>query len=43
MVKEFYDAQGFTKISDNNGDTVWKLNIDEDYKYKHTEIAVNKE
>ncbi len=41
MVKEFYGMQGFEKISeDADGNTVWKLSVNESYKNKNTVIKV---
>ena len=42
MVKDFYDYQGFTKISeDNDGNTVWEYDIDDNYQKKNMHIRVN--
>jgi len=41
MVKEFYGEMGFEKVSeDENANTVWKLNITEQYRKKNTVIRV---
>ncbi len=40
MVKDFYAVQGFEKISDINGDTVWEFNITEKYENKNKVINV---
>ncbi len=41
MVKEFYAGQGFDKISeDENGNTVWELNITENYECKNKVIHI---
>lgn len=41
MVKEFYPAYGFSLIeSNNNGETVWRLEVD-DYLIKKTYIALD--
>ncbi len=41
MVKEFYNLQGFAKTSeDENGNTVWKYEIEEDYVPKQHVIDV---
>lgn len=41
MVKEFYALQGFDKVSEDElGNTVWKLNINEQYKNKNHVIQV---
>ena len=42
MVKNFYQLQGFEKIDDKNGNTVWRFMISEDYKLKNKHISVNK-
>ena len=43
MVKNFYELQGFEKESeDAEGNSVWKLNIEKDYKIKNKFIEVNK-
>lgn len=42
MVKDFYEKQGFTKISeDSEGNTKWTLNLDEEYANKNKVIKVN--
>lgn len=42
MVKEFYSLQGFTKISeDEEGNTVWKFDVTDDYQKKQHVIVVN--
>ena len=42
MVKNFYELQGFTKISeDEEGNTVWKFEITDDYQKKQHVIKVN--
>lgn len=42
MVKDFYGAQGFEKISgDEGGNTVWKFRIPAHYQKKQNVIAVN--
>ena len=41
MVKDFYQVQGFTKISeDSEGNTVWSMLIDGNYKNKNNVITV---
>lgn len=41
MVKDFYDIQGFEKITeDQTGNTVWKFSIPENYQPKQTVIHV---
>lgn len=41
MVKDFYALQGFEKISeDENGNSIWKFNIEKDYKNKNKFIDV---
>ncbi|MCR4704666.1 MAG: HAD-IIIC family phosphatase [Lachnospiraceae bacterium] len=41
MVRDFYGLQGFTKISeDADGNTVWELDLKEDYTQKNTVITV---
>lgn len=41
MVKEFYALQGFDKVSEDElGNTVWKLNVNEQYKNKNHVIQV---
>lgn len=42
MVKDLYGTFGFEKISDEDGNTVWRLNL-AGYENKNTVIAVNKE
>lgn len=42
MVKDLYATFGFEKISDGDGNTVWRLNL-AGYENKNTVIAVNKE
>ena len=42
MVKEFYDLQGFEKVSeDEEGNTVWRLALSGGYEKKNHVIAVN--
>ncbi len=42
MVKDFYGTMGFAKVNeDENGNTIWKFDISEDYEKKNTVIAVN--
>lgn len=42
MVKNFYDLQGFTKVSEDvEGNTVWEFVITDDYKRKQHVISVN--
>lgn len=42
MVKDFYEKQGFTKISeDSEGNTKWTLILDEEYANKNKVIKVN--
>ena len=42
MVKEFYNMQGFEKIKeDDEGNTVWKYEIPDNYENKQSVIAVN--
>ena len=42
MVKDFYQTQGFTKLSeDENGNTIWEFCIDDNYVMKNTVISVN--
>ena len=42
MVRDFYALQGFEKISeDEEGNTVWKLDISQGYEKKQHVIAVN--
>lgn len=42
MVKDFYELQGFTKVSeDAEGNTVWEFAITESYEKKQHVIAVN--
>lgn len=42
MVKEFYQLQGFSKISeDKDGNTKWEYVIEADYEYKNKVIHVN--
>lgn len=42
MVKDFYLAQGFEKISeDREGNTIWEMHITDDYENKQNVIAVN--
>lgn len=41
MVADFYEKQGFTKISDNNGNTEWLLKINESYQRKNKVIKAN--
>ena len=44
MVKDFYNTQGFEKISeDTGGNSVWKLSVDETYQNKNTVIKVEDE
>lgn len=40
MVKEFYALQGFERISEQDGSTVWKFDIPESYEKKNRYIAV---
>lgn len=41
MVKDFYDLQGFTKIEeDENGNTIWELDLTKEYKNKNKFIKV---
>ena len=43
MVKEFYAAMGFSKIQEEeDGSTVWRFDIAEDYEMKNTVIQVAK-
>ena len=42
MVKELFGDFGFDKISDNDGDTVWKLNVN-GYNNKNRYITVLQE
>ena len=43
MVKEFYKAQGFDKISeDEKGNAVWELDVSKGYENKNHHIEVNK-
>lgn len=42
MVKDFYDKQGFAKISeDEEGNTAWEYMIEENYVKKNSYIGVN--
>ena len=42
MVKDFYELQGFKKVSeDAEGNTVWEFEITDDYKNKQHVISVN--
>lgn len=42
MVKEFYKMQGFVKVSeDEEGNTVWQLDISQGYELKNHVIKVN--
>ena len=42
MVKNFYELQGFTKISeDEEGNTVWEFAVTDDYQKKQSVITVN--
>lgn len=42
MVKEFYRTQGFERLSeDEEGNTVWKLDISREYRMKNYVIKVN--
>lgn len=42
MVKDFYEIQGFKKVSeDAEGNTVWEFEITDDYKNKQHVISVN--
>ncbi len=41
MVKDFYALQGFEKVSESaDGDTVWRLGIDGEYRLKNSVIRV---
>lgn len=41
MVKNFYELQGFNKVSeDNEGNTIWKYEIEENYNNKNNVIKV---
>ena len=41
MVKDFYERQGFTKVSEDNlGNTIWHFDINNDYKNKNLYIDV---
>ena len=40
MVKEFYAAQGFEKIKEETGKTVWRFEITKEYKKKNCYIEV---
>lgn len=41
MVKNFYDVQGFNKLSeDNEGNSVWEFNVNEEYQQKNKFILV---
>ena len=41
MVKEFYSLQGFDKIEeDEQGNTVWRLELTDGYEKKNRVIAV---
>lgn len=41
MVKNFYEEQGFTKINeDEQGNTIWKLDLKKEYKNKNKFIKV---
>lgn len=41
MVKDFYKIQGFTQISeDENGNTIWELDLNNEYKIKNKYIKV---
>lgn len=43
MVREFYKAQGFDKISeDEKGNAVWELDVSKGYENKNHHIEVNK-
>lgn len=41
MVKNFYELQGFEKIADQDGNTVWKFEVLSDYTNKNSHIKVN--
>ncbi len=41
MVENFYALQGFEKISEDNGNTVWKFVITDNYVNKNKVISVN--
>ncbi len=42
MVKDFYDIQGFKKVSEDElGNTIWAFDITDDYKNKQYVIEVN--
>lgn len=42
MVKDFYELQGFEKVSeDETGNSTWKFEITDDYKNKNNYIKVN--
>lgn len=44
MVKDFFGVQGFEKISeDEEGNTVWKFDIPEEYSAKQKVISINTE
>lgn len=42
MVKDFYQMMGFELVSENEGNTVWKMNISQEYKEKNTHIKVER-
>ncbi len=42
MVRDFYEKQGFTKVSeDEAGNTIWKLETADGYSRKNHVIQVN--
>lgn len=41
MVKNFYQLQGFEKIEDKGGNTVWRFAETKDYVKKNTHIRIN--
>ena len=42
MVKDFYGLQGFEKIAeDEEGNTVWRMDISRGYEWKNHVITVN--
>lgn len=42
MVKDFYKAQGFTKVSeDTAGNAVWELDVSDGYAIKNSHIRIN--
>lgn len=43
MVKDFYGAMGFQKLSEKDGDSEWEYVIPENYENKNQVIAVNRQ